>query len=349
MKASFVSTTAVTQAMRYSLSRTQSDLVNAQKEMSTLKVADTGLALGVRTAQVVNFQRDLDRLNGIVDSNALVTSRLSSTQKALQNLADTAQDFLSTLSAAASGDATQDVTQKRAKTTLDTLSSVLNTSLDGQYLFSGTNTDVKPINSFSEAGSPAKAAFDAAFQTHFGFSQNSAGAATITAAQMETFMTDVVEPQFLGSGWQTNWSNASDQPIVGRIALNETTETSVTANADGVKKLAMAAATISDLFSSNLSAAGREVLTNRAATLVGDAITDLASQQAQTGIVEKRVTDASERIKLQAGLFEKQLLGLEGVDPTEAATKVSDLLTQIETSYALTARIQQLSLLKFLS
>lgn len=349
MKASFVSTAAVSQAMRYSMQRAQTDLVDAQKEMATLKVADTGLALGVRTAQVINFQRDMDRLNGIVDSNSLVTSRLSSTQKSLQNLSDTAQEFLSNLSAATSGDANPDVLQKRAQATLATLSSVLNTSMDGQYLFSGTNTDVKPLNSFSDAGSPAKAAFDAAFQAHFGFSQNSAGAANITAAQMETFMTDVVEPQFLGSGWQANWSNASDQPIVGRIALNETTETSVSANNDGVRKLAMAAATLSDLFSSNLSAAGKEALTTRAVALVGDAISDLADLQAQTGIIEKRVADASTRIKLQADLFEKHLLGLEGVDPTEAATRVSDLLTHIETSYALTARIQQLSLLKYLS
>ena len=37
---------------------------------------------------------------------------------------------------------------------------------------------------------------------------------------------------------------------------------------------------------------------------------------------------------------------MEGVDPYEASTRVADLLSHIETSYALTARIQQLSLLK---
>ena len=40
---------------------------------------------------------------------------------------------------------------------------------------------------------------------------------------------------------------------------------------------------------------------------------------------------------------------MEGVDPYEAATRVSALVSQIETSYALTSRIQQLSLLKFMS
>jgi flagellar hook-associated protein 3 FlgL len=349
MKTGSVSTAAISQAMRYSMMRSQTDLVSAQKEVATGKVADTGLKLGARTAQVVNFARDLDRLNGIVDSNALVSSRLSSTQKALGQISGAAQDFLSTLTASASGDAVSSVTRASASAALDALTSILNTSLNGEHLFAGTNTDVKPINSFSSPASPAKAAFDAAFQSHFGFTQNDPAAANISAAQMDTFLTNVVEPQFLGSGWQANWSNATDQKIVSRIALNETTETSVSANNSGVQRLAMAAATISDLFSSNISAAAKTQLVTRAVALVGEGIGDLADLQSATGITEKRVTDASERIKMQASLFEKHVLDMQGVDPYLASTRVADLLSHIETSYALTARIQQLSLMKFLS
>jgi flagellar hook-associated protein 3 FlgL len=43
------------------------------------------------------------------------------------------------------------------------------------------------------------------------------------------------------------------------------------------------------------------------------------------------------------------LNNLEGVDPYEASTRVSGLMAQIELSYSLTARLQQMSLLKFLS
>ena len=125
---------------------------------------------------------------------------------------------------------------------------------------------MKPLDGFA-AGSPAKAAFDAAFLAHFGFSQNDPAAANITTAQMDTFITNAVEPQFLGAGWQANWSNATDQTIVSRIALNETTETSVSANNDGMRKLAMAAATISDLFAAiSASPARRRWSTARSAS-----------------------------------------------------------------------------------
>ena len=103
------------------------------------------------------------------------------------------------------------------------------------------------------AGSPNKAAFDAGFLSFFGFTKNDPAAANITAAQMDNFMTTVVEPQFLGAGWQGTWSNATDEGITSRIALNETVQTSVSANEDGMRKLAMAAATVTDMFDSNVS------------------------------------------------------------------------------------------------
>ncbi len=86
MKASFVSSLSVSQAMRYSTMRTQSDLAKALKEQDTGKVYDSGLALGARTAQTVTFARDLERLNGIVDSNGLVAARLKASQEALTNI-----------------------------------------------------------------------------------------------------------------------------------------------------------------------------------------------------------------------------------------------------------------------
>jgi len=58
------------------------------READTGTVADVGLALGARTAQAVTFSRDLGRLNVIIDSNALVNARLTSTQGALGQLSD---------------------------------------------------------------------------------------------------------------------------------------------------------------------------------------------------------------------------------------------------------------------
>ena len=350
MKTSSVSSAAISNAMRYQQGRMQADLVKAQKELDSGRVADVGLALGTRTAQSVTFARDLDRLNGIVDSNALITSRLTSTQNALGQLVDTAQTLLAALPSAVSGDMASDVTRDSGTAALQSMTAILNTSVNGEYLFAGTNTDVKPIDDFTAAGSPAKAALDAAFLAHFGFAQDDPAAAGITATDMDDFITDDVMPQFMGAGWQANWSNATDERIVSRIALNETTETSVSANNDGVKKLAMAAAIVSDLFSSpTMSADAKRTVASRAFSLVGEAVSDLGQVQSQAGIIENRVLQATDRMKTQADLFDKHISDLEGVDYYEVSNRISDLTDHIQTSLALTARIHQLSLLNYLT
>ena len=349
MKATSVSSAGISNAMRYSQMRMQVDLVKAQKELDTGRVADTGLALGARTAQSVTFARDLDRLKTIVDSNGLVTSRLTSTQDALSQVADQVQTLLSSLTSTASGDLTNKITSDSGKAALQSLTSILNTSINGEYLFAGTNTDVKPIDDFTAPGSPAKAAFDASFQTYFGFGPDDPAAAGVSATDMDNFLTTAVEPQFLGSGWQANWSSATDQPIVSRIALNETTETSVSANTDGIRKFAMAASLVSQLMNSGVSDDAKKAVVTRALSLVGESLSDLGQTRAQTGIVQQRVADANTRMDTQVDLFNKHILDLEGIDPNEAATRVNDLVTHIQTSFALTARIQQLSLLNFLT
>jgi flagellar hook-associated protein 3 FlgL len=325
----------------------QVDLVKAQKEMDTLRVADLGLALGSRTTQSISFARDHDRLNSIVDSNALVNSRLKSTQDALGQLADRVQNFLGNLTSSTAGDLTNDITRDSARSTLDAMAAVLNTSINGEYLFAGTNTDVKPIADFNAAGSPAKAAFDLAFFTQFGFHQNDPAASIVDAAGMDAFL-DNIETQFLGTGWEANWSSATDEPIVSRIALNETTETSVSANTTAVRKLAMAASVVTQLMSSQISDEARQVLIDLSLGLVGEALSGLGQVQSQTGMIQQRVSDANTRMNTQIDLFNRHILDLEGVDPYEAANRVNDLMTHIQTSFALTARIQQLSLLNFL-
>jgi flagellar hook-associated protein 3 FlgL len=53
-------------------------------------------------------------------------------------------------------------------------------------------------------------------------------------------------------------------------------------------------------------------------------------------------------MSVQSNTILLQLQDIEGVDQTEAAARVSGLMTQIEAAYTLTSRISQLSLTKYL-
>jgi flagellar hook-associated protein 3 FlgL len=348
MKISFVSSHAISKALNYQMMRLQGDMMNAQKEMSSGKYADVGLVLGARTGQAVALNRDIDRLKALGDSNGLVSTRLDTIQDAMTRLTQEAEAFLSALTVGGGGDTERQVLQATGKNTLETLTSVLNTSLKGEYIFAGVNTDIKPINDYEEAGSPNKAAFDTAFTTFFGFPQSDPAVANISATDMTDFLDNVVQPMFMGTDWQANWSNATDEPVTSRITLNEMAETSVSANSEGIRKLAMTTSIISDLLQAPLNENARNALIDQSRVLVGEAIADVQNVQAKVGLVQNRVVSANERLSMQVEIMTKNLDDMQGVDPYEAATRVNDLLTQIETSYALTSRIQQLSLLKYL-
>ncbi len=53
-------------------------------------------------------------------------------------------------------------------------------------------------------------------------------------------------------------------------------------------------------------------------------------------------------MSLQITIMTEHVNLLEGVDPYEASSRVNALLTQVETAYALTARLQRLSLINYL-
>jgi flagellar hook-associated protein 3 FlgL len=349
MKTTFISSQAVSNAMRYQVMEMQQELTKAQTEVTTGTLADPGVTLGSRTGQAVSLSRDVDRLNGLVDSNNLISTRLTATQDALGQINDLAQTFLSALTADKGSGVAPTVTQSAAQTALSSVTSILNTSVNGEYIFAGINTDVQPIDDFNAAGSPARQALDDSFQTYFGFAPTDPDAANITADQMNDFIDNLVAQQSTDPAWSDNWSNATDQPITSRISLNETAETSVSANSAGTKKFMIAAAMVSDFMQGNLSEGARDALVDKASGLITDALTDSASQQANLGLIQNKVSGATDRIKSQVDLFQRNLQDLEGVDPYEASTKITSLLNQIETSYSLTARIQQLSLVNFLS
>src|SRR5690606_17101281 len=93
----------------------------------------------------------------------------------------------------------------------------------------------------------------------------------------------------------------------------------------------------------------RDAVIASSTSLVGQAVSDLAQTQARTGIIQQRVTAASERLSMQIDIFSGKVNDLVGIDPYEASTRVQSLLAQIETAYTLTNRISQLSLVRYLT
>lgn len=340
-----ISSLTIGQSLRSSTMRMQTELARSQRELQG-RVADLGLTLGARTKESVSLNRDVARIEGMVDTNALVALRLTATQGSLGQLGKSAQNLVGTLATSQGTGTDPSILRGTAADVVATLTAVLNTAVNDEYVFGGVNTGVAPINAWVAADSPARLAFNDAFTAYFGFGKDDPQAAAIDEPGMAAFL-DSVEDQFLGGGWRQNWSNSTDEGIESRIALNETAVTSIGANDISIRKLAMAAAIVSELFSGNVGDSGRKAVVAKSTDLASSVVGGLAGIQARTGLMEQRVSNASERLETQSEVLGKRVDALESVDPYEASTRVTSLLQQIETSFALTARIQELSLFKY--
>ena len=346
MKASYVSSYSVNLALRSSTARLQARLPDLQQEMVTGLHADSGMSLGSQTATLAKVKNDITNIERLYDTNNRVMTRMSMAQSGLKQLNTIAQEVVNAIGLTLGDDSQKGAVATSAQNAVMELTSVLNRQADGIYLFAGDNADTQPVIEYE--GTALQAAFDTAFQTYFGFPKTDAATAGITAAQVNDFITTVAEPLFLGAGWTTNVSSASDNLQKARVEDGQTVDVSVSANEDAFQQIAIGSILASEFYQTEIGGEGLFAVGEYASETVATAISGLTKIQGQLGLREERVSRANDSLSVQKDLFETYVVDLDGVDAYQAAIEVNTLITQIEVSYSVTSRIQNLSLIQFL-
>ncbi|MCJ8309379.1 MAG: flagellar hook-associated family protein [Rhizobiaceae bacterium] len=346
MKISQVSTQAMFDNLRYSMSNLQRDFTDAQKEVATGQVSDAGLSIGANNGRRFNMMNDINRLQVISDTNNRTQGRLEMSITATGSINETAQSLFSTLTASVGGTSTAHLTQAAGESAIKAITGLMNTSLNGEYIFGGINSDEAPINEYENGG--PKAAIDAAFLGHFGFAATDAAAVSISGAAMTNFIDTVLNPLITGANWTSTFSNAADETITARIGLNESISGSVSGNEQGFQNVMLAAVVAAEFINENFNAEAQSAAAKAAIDKVGISTGQLAELQGLTGLLVNRTSEANERIAIQMDELTLHSDKMVAVDPYEAATRLNSLITQIETSYTLTGRIQQLSLMRYI-
>lgn len=345
MKTTFVSTRSISDAARLAMMRSQAKLAAAQQEVVTGRPADIGQTLGLETGRVISLRQDRSRLSTMVETNQMVSSRLSASQRALDSLADTAQSIVAQLLAGRDTATGPRTMAEAARGGLRAAIDMINSSYDGAHLFAGVNSDIKPLADYYATPNAAnrQAVIDA-FNSEFGMLPSDPGARTISADAMSTFLDDRFASLFGDAGWAANWSTASDQPMRARIATHELIDVSLSANDGALRKLVSGLVMVAELGTADLDRSSYRIIADKAIGAIGEAVAGLAANQSTLGIAEERIARANERMALSIDLMTRHIGAIEAVDPYDASIRVTNLLTQLEVSYALTARIQRLSL-----
>ena len=348
MKSSFISSSAIQNAMRLTIRQAQNQMTKATMEATTGVYADIGVSLGGNAARSVDFSREVDRIASIKASNSLVTARMESSQLGLSKMKDVGDGLVSKLTALQGSHDPGSVTVaiQSATSALSTMMDTANTMVNGEYLFSGINTDVQPLTDKTTATSAAIVTQLNTYATGLG-----KAVSDLTGAEMSTFITTTVEPMFNQAAWTnstTGWSQASSQNMTSRISNSEVIESSTNANSEGMRYFALASVMASALLGQNLSSDAMSTVSKQAISYTTKATSGLVTQASQLGISQERVKKSNDALDAQSNIIKNKLVDLQGVDPYEASTLVKTLETQLETAYTIVSKIQQLSLVNYL-
>ncbi|MBW9090169.1 flagellar hook-associated family protein [Rhizobium wenxiniae] len=344
MKTTSISSLAISQSMQSTVSSAMTEIVKLQDEAVTGTYSDVGLELGTRTSTSLDYSRESSRLQSVIDSNSFAETRMEGSQLALTNISNAGQTLLDALTALSGNTDVNSlkVSADSAQSVLENFVSYANTAVNGEYLFSGTATDVQTFGDdfIDNVTDDFNTAFRAFMDATNGVTST---AADVTADQMKTFLSDYET----GFDWPT-WNNASDNVMMTRISSSETVATSTSANSEGFKNLVLASVVASQLTNAGLGSGALSVVSQKATQYAGTAISGVTAQQSALGLSQERIDKANTYMSNQITIIDTQLTSLVGVDTEEASVRLSTLLNQVETSYSITSRILGMSLADYI-
>lgn len=145
-----ISSLASNTALVNLLLKTQSRLTDLETQVSSEKVSQTYEGIASDSQRLINIENTRDSLNNFVDNNNQMATRLNVTDSVLSGIRDIIDNFrknLETYQSSASKDQDQvQAIQDDAYRSLRSLEDLLNTEVDGRFLFSGARVNTEPAD-----------------------------------------------------------------------------------------------------------------------------------------------------------------------------------------------------------
>lgn len=341
----WISTSSLLQPARVNVSQGQRLLREAQQEATTGRRADVGLSLGSRIATAISARNELGSVDAIAPLLEQAQVRAKVTQKSMEALSGITAQFRSLLTGARGAGNGRALAASGATSALEASQAIMATTHDGVYLFGGLNTGVVPLSDYLDG--PQQAIINA-FQGTFGFLPEDHAASALTTEQVDEFLDAGFANLFSDGNWRAVWSSAT--PANPLVRLSSLERIDISANTDQLfaRSLARAFSMIAFISSANVSQSVFQHVVDRALLASSEAQLLITQEQARVGLAENRLKVTRDVIDIRRSQSIELFQSLESVESYEAASRVNALITQLEASYTLTARISRLSLLSYL-
>jgi len=333
-------------------------LSNAGKEATTGLKADVYRSLGLQSGEAMALRARRGRVESFVASNTLLANKMVMTAHAMSTMRETAQTFLN--QAVSSRDSlTQSAAylQTAAKTAIEQLTTQLNSSFDGTSLFSGTMSDRTPLQVWDAASAATGLSPRGVVEGVIGAGITSAADATAKAAELKMIFdsADTVTPArnfegtfFNGTPLQDPLGAASSR-LTARIDEGVVLNYGVQANDPAFTELFRGLSMIAGTDVNTITdPAAYAAWMKEAVDTVAGGISRLTAAEQVLGSQQQSLDLTLASQETQVDIYANQVLALEGIDAFEAASRVNLLQTQMEATYAVTARLSRLTFLNYM-
>jgi len=322
-------------ALRSASSRTKQLLTVLSREMSTGRKDDIPAALGGDTRRLASIEHRLQMLDSYRRNCSEIEGRFDAGQTAMEALHGIASGLGITLigTSMLTGTQAMNATLADARNNFDAAVGKLNTQVGGEYIFAGARSATRPV-------AEPQAMIDALTTAVSGLTD----VGDVIAAVDDFFDAPPGGGGFIDLAYSGSLSGAGQVAISPDRSVGSETTAATPEFRELLKGLALASLVAEGRIASDpadrlqfVQAAGQRIVN------AGDKLTLL---RARHGVLQEAVELARTRNEAETSAIKITRNGMVRADEYETATALAEAQVQLETLYAVTARLSQLSLAK---
>ncbi|MGH1466622.1 MAG: flagellin [Cognatishimia sp.] len=353
-----MSTMQLNQSQRSNVSTAQIALQKAGHELATGKRADLFGDMGSRAAIAFSMRTLEDNTQAYMLSNKLLDNKLQTMLDSVDGIRQSVEDV--TAAALLNSDRKSNSTfvlQTQARAAIESILGGLNGSFNGEFMFGGTASNAPPLTRWSEANPDTGLSPEDVLQAVLGSGPTTAAEAATMAAEIDQIFDSShsgnpnynFESTFYNGTPALDGSAQPNNRVVARINQGQQLDYGVQANDQGVRDMLKGLAMLATVDVNAIAddAAYSAWMTSAAEALSAgtQGLLDISSS---IGFDQQIVERANTQLTDLSILQRTQIASIEDADPYEAATRVSNMETQLQASYTVSARLSGLSILNYL-
>ncbi|WP_283644216.1 flagellin [Marinovum algicola] len=322
----------------------QNRLAQAEQELATGVQSDIYASLSASASEALALNAALDRDAAQVTANTLLGGRFDSMSRALGTIRESVQPaFDLAVANSTVGGSTGSGLQLQARVALDALIGQANATHAGLALFSGSASDTRSLTPWDQTSTSSGETPGAAIGALLAQGMGTGVEVTARIAEMDALFDNA------DGSFDALFDTGGGSAVTVNIGDGETLRLDVQANdpafRDVLQGLAMLAATDAQEISDPSAYAD---WVGAATARLASGMEGLLDSQVRLDAGSARIDAANTRMQDRALVYSTRVSDLIGVDSYQAATEITALETQLQASYAVTARLSQLSFLNYM-